>query len=63
MGEPNNVEIKALDATANPHLALAALIVAGLLVRDPPFSLMGGEPSRGTHVVNPQLGPQDIPCL
>lgn len=32
-GEPSNVEFKALDATANPHLALAAVIVAGLLVR------------------------------
>ena len=29
-GEPNNVEYKALDAAANPYLALAALIIAGL---------------------------------
>ena len=31
-GVVNNVEFKALDATANPHIALAALITAGLLV-------------------------------
>ena len=29
-GEPNNMEYKALDATANPYLALAVLIIAGL---------------------------------
>jgi glutamine synthetase len=31
-GVVNNVEFKALDATANPYIALAALISAGLLV-------------------------------
>lgn len=31
-GEPNNVEYKTLDATANPYLALAVLIIAGLEV-------------------------------
>ncbi|CAL5223477.1 g6000 [Coccomyxa viridis] len=29
-GEPNNAEYKTLDATANPYLALAVLIIAGL---------------------------------
>ena len=28
-----NFELKALDATANPHLALAAIILAGCEVR------------------------------
>ena len=32
-GAASNVELKALDATANPHIALAALITAGLLVQ------------------------------
>ena len=31
-GEPNNAEYKTLDATANPYLALAVLIIAGLEV-------------------------------
>ena len=34
-GEPNNAEYKTLDATANPYLALAVLIIAGLEVWDP----------------------------
>ena len=29
----NNVEYKPMDATANPYIALAAIITAGLLVR------------------------------
>ena len=32
-GSSRDFEFKALDATANPYLALAALITAGLLVR------------------------------
>ena len=31
-GEPNNAEYKTLDATANPYIALAVLIIAGLEV-------------------------------
>ena len=33
----NNVEYKSMDATANPYIALAAIITAGLLVRAPCF--------------------------
>ena len=41
-GEPNNAEYKTLDATANPYLALAVLIIAGLevLQRLPTASLV-----------------------
>lgn len=34
-GSSRDFEFKALDATANPHLALAAIIAAGILVRNP----------------------------
>ena len=33
----NNVEIKSMDATANPYIALAAIISAGLLVKSISF--------------------------
>ena len=39
-GEPNNMEYKALDATANPYLALAVLIIAGLEACSLPWRLM-----------------------
>ena len=50
-GEPNNAEYKTLDATANPYLALAVLIIAGLEVC--PLPCHKAESHTGTWSVPP----------
>ncbi len=46
-----NFELKALDATANPHLALAAVILAGCEVRAQQLGLTGLH-AKGTWALN-----------
>ena len=48
-GVSNNVELKTLDATANPYIALAAIITAGLLVRSVPCMAKTGNAGSSEH--------------
>ena len=51
-GVTNNVELRTLDATANPYIALAAIIAAGLLVREEPCMATAGTDSICEHQVH-----------